>query len=591
MTLRATDGGMTHFAAARPTRRFRSAGLVQPLICGIAAAPLAIVFVLLAIIVWISIAAGTSSTILGPFTLRYYELLLTDPLIVAAILNTAGFCAVAVIVALAIGVTLAWFVECTSLPGKRAAYSVMTMTLLLPTFFQAMGWLFLLHPRIGMLNAWISQTLGLPAATISIANVIGMGWVEGIGLAPLAFVMTGPMLRAMNPALEEAARVHGSGPWTTLRRIVLPLMLPSILATAIYIAVIGTATFEVPAIIGLGSKILTFSTYVYINVSPEMGVPSYGAVGALSMPVIVLSVLLSWIYFRVIRRADRYAIVEGRAYRRQLIELGRLRWLGWILFGCYFAIAILLPLAMMLWAAFLPYFQPFSANAWRQISTANFHSLPFELLLKGVSNSILLMIAVPAAVLVLSFAISWVIVRSKMPGRFVFDWLAFLPHAIPSVVFAVATVLLALFILPRSLPLYGTIGIIFMVYVLVRISFTTRVLNGALLQIHKELEEAAYVNGLPMFATFRTVVLPLLRPAIVSVCLWNALLTFRELTAAAFLVTQDNITLPVVVWGIWQAGSLSKAAAAAVVFFVLFLPVMVLYWWIGARFIDRRQTG
>jgi iron(III) transport system permease protein len=572
---------------ANARRQLRFACLSDWLLYGIAAAPLALVLLSVGVIVWISFAAGPNSGLAGPYTAHFYELLFSDPLIVATVLNTFGFCAIAAMTAMTIGITLSWFVECTDMPGKRAAYSIMTATLLLPTFFQAMGWLFFLHPRIGMLNVWLSQTFGVPSGTISIANIVGMGWVEGLGLAPLAFVMTGPLLRAMNPALDDAARVHGLGRWVTLSRILLPLIWPGILATGIYIAVIGTATFEVPAIIGLGSKILTYSTYIYINVTPEMGAPSYGAVGALSMPMILLSLVLSWLYFRVVKQTQRYAVVQGRAYRRRLVGLGRWRWTGWFALGFYSTLAVVLPLVMMIWAAFLPYFQPFSANALRQVSFANFRNLPYELLLKGFANSLILVAAVPAAALVLGLAISWIVVRSRSRGRFVFDWLAFLPHAIPSVIFAVAMVLVALFIVPHRLPFYGTISIIFVVYVLVRLSFTTRVLNGALLQIHGELEESAHVNGLPFLVTIWKVLLPLLKPAIVSLCLWNALLTFRELTMAAFLVTQNNITLPVVVWGIWQAGSLSKAAAAAVVFFVVFLPAMVLYWYIVARFPDE----
>ena len=187
--------------------------------------------------------------------------------------------------------------------------------------------------------------------------------------------------------------------------------------------------------------------------------------------------------------------------------------------------------------------------------------------------------------------ISWIVVRSGLRSRFVFDWIAFLPHAVPSLVFAIAAVVLALFLLPKGFPLYGTIFIVMAVYILVRISLTTRVLNGAILQIHRELEEAAYVSGMRMFSTMRKIVLPLLLPALLNLWLWNALLTFRELTMAAFLVTQDNITLPVVIWGVWHTGSLGQAAAASLVFVAMFLPVVVVYWMFGTRAAEHTVHG
>ena len=570
---------------------FGDRGLGRRLMLGFAALPLVIVVILVAIIVWVSVAVRMEAGLAGPFTLKHYAALFTDPLIIQVVLNTLIFAVVTVITAMTFGVAAAWLVERTDIPGKKAVYALMTIGLLFPTFFQAMGWMFFLHPRIGMFNRWLMQTLHLTESPFSIANVYGMGWVEGLGLASLAFVMTSPVLRAMNPDLEDAARVHGLGRWSCATRIVMPLIWPGLVAAAIYMAVIATATFEVPAVIGLGSKILTFSTLVYISVSPEMGVPNYGIVGAMSVLMIALSMAMSWWYFRVIRLSDRYAVVQGRGYRPRLIRLGRLRWVGWLVLGSYFVLAKLLPFLMMVWAALLPYFQPFSLRALKQVTLRNFEQIPIDLLVRGAANTFILMLTVPTAALVLGLMISWIVVRSGLRSRFVFDWIAFLPHAVPSLVFAIAAVVLALFVLPKGFPLYGTIFIVMAVYILVRISLTTRVLNGAILQIHRELEEAAYVSGMRMLSTMRKILLPLLMPALINLWLWNALLTFRELTMAAFLVTQDNITLPVVIWGVWHTGSLGQAAAASLVFVAMFLPVVVIYWMFGTRAAEHTVHG
>ena len=568
------------------TRALRSSGDRQ-VIYGIASVPLVVVLVLLVVIFWVSFLDDVGEGFAGALTLRHFTSLYQDPLIYTALYNTAVFAIVTVVTAMTFGVAAAWLVERTDLPGKRLVYFLMTIGLLVPTFFLAMGWVFFLHPRIGMFNRWMMELFGLDEAPLSIANVVGMGWVEGLGLASLAFVMTSPIFRAINPALEEAATVHGLGRWWTLRYVVLPLTWPALLGAAIYISVIAIATFEVPAIIGLGSKIFTFSTLVFVMVSPEQGVPEYGVVGALSIFLVGFSLLLSWWYFRVIRLSYRYEVIQGRGYQPKLVALGRWWWLGWGGLGVFFLFSKLLPLLMMIWASLLPYFVPFSLKALSLVTTQNFDAINWTLLSRGSINTLILMLSVPTLALVFGLAISWIVVRSRSRWSFLFDWVAFLPHAVPNLIFALAAVILALFVLPKELPFYGTIFILMMVYVLVRISLTTRVFNGALLQIHRELEDAAHVSGIRTYPTLWKVVVPLLIPAMVNLWIWNALLSYRELTMAAFMVTQDNITLPVVVWSLWNTGSAGQAAAVSLLFVAALVPLVAIYW--GLR--DRSNIG
>lgn len=555
----------------------------RPLVFATAGVPLFAVLALLAVVIAVSVLETVEGGLRGAVTLAHFNALIDDPQVVTALLNTLGFALVTVFVAMGFGVSIAWLVERTDLPAKRLVYLLMTLGLLIPTFFLAMGWVFFLHPRIGMLNRWLVDLFGLSEGPLSISTIVGMGWVEGLGLSSLAFVMTSPIFRAMNPALEEAGTVHGLGRWWTMRSIVLPLMWPSLLAAAIYVGMIAIATFEVPAIIGLGSKIFTFSTLVYVLVSPEEGVPNYGVVGALSVLLVVFSMVLSWWYFRVIRLSHRYGVVEGRGYRPGVIALGRRTRLAWAGLALFFLVGKILPLLMMLWAAFMPYFRPISLRALDFLTLRNFEAIDWTLVTRGTVNTVVLMIVVPTLALVFGLAISWIVVRTRTRGRFVFDWVAFLPHAVPNLIFALAAVIFALFVLPKSVPFYGTLFILLVVYVLVRISLTTRVLNGALIQIHRELEDAAYVSGIRTLPTLWKVMVPLLIPAMVNLWIWNALLSYRELTMAAFMVTQENMTLPVVIWSLWNSGTLGEAAAVSLFFVAALVPLIALYWGLRNR--------
>jgi iron(III) transport system permease protein len=550
----------------------------RSLVFVVAALPLLVVLALLGVIIAVSFVDDIARGVNAAFTLKNFRALFGDPLIYSALLNTIGFTIVTVAIAMGIGGSVAWLVERTDLPGKRLVYVIMTVGLLVPTFFMAMGWVFFLHPRIGMLNRWLMDLFSLDSAPLSIANVVGMGWVEGLGLASMAFMMIGPVFKALNPSLDEAATVHGLGRWKTLRFVVLPLMWPALLATAIYISVIAFAAFDVPAIIGLGNRIFTFATVVYLRVTPDTGVPNYGFVGAVSVILIIISTFLSGWYFRVIRLSHRYGVVQGRGYRPKLAQLGKKAWICWLGLGLYFFMSKVMPLAIMVWAALLPYFQPFSFEALSRVSFANFTGIDWSLVERGAINTVTLVFWVPTLSLIFGLAISWIVVRSNLRGRFLYDWVSFLPHAVPSMVFALAAVIFALFVVPQSVPIYGTITILVVVFVLVRISLVTRVLNGALLQINRELEDAANVNGIGTLSTLWKVIVPLLLPAILNLWIWNALLAYRELTVAAFMVTQDNITLPVVVWGLWNGGQTGQSAAVSIIFVIFLIPLVVAYW-------------
>lgn len=554
------------------------------LLVGVSGIALIPVLALLLVVFWMGFwRSGPGEPV--SYTLDHYRGILADPFTYNTMLNTLGFASTSVVISLLFAVPTAWLVERTDLPGKNWIFTLMAVGTLVPTFFTAMGWVFLLHPRIGVINRIFVDWFGLAAGPFNIASVIGMGWVEGLGLSSLAFIMVVATYRTMDPALEEAARVHGLKMWETLWHVTLPLTFPGILAAAIYIFTIGLSAFEVPAIIGLSNKIFTFSTFIFYKIQPLEELPNYGIAGAVSALLIVLALLLSWWYFRILRYSTRYAVVTGKGYRPKLVELGpRARLAAWVFLGGFFLVAKVLPFLLLVWAGLLSYFQPPSWAALNQLSLRNFYGLPWELLLAGTRNTILLMILVPTLTLIFCLAISWVILRSGLKYRVAFDAAAFLPHAVPNLILAIAAVFAALFLLGNTVPLYGTLMIVIMVYTISRISFATRIINNSLAQIHPELEEAAFAGGLRVLQVMRKILIPLLKPALVYSWLWMALLCYRELTMASVLVTnRDNITLPMVVWGLWLGGRLNQAAAANVVILIFMLPAVLLYLTFGRR--------
>jgi len=255
------------------------------------------------------------------------------------------------------------------MPGKMLIYSIMTLGLLIPGIYTAMGWTFIAHPRIGFLNRWLVDLFGLDNGPLNVATPIGMGFVQGLSLASLAFIMTAQVFRAMNPSLEEAARIHGMGFGRTLRRITIPLAWPGILGAIIYIVMIGVATFDIPAILGLGNRVYLLSTFIYLQVHPQgSALPQYGVTGALGTFMIVVAVFLTVWYGQVLRHGQRFEVVTGKGYRPVLIDLRGWAVLGWAFILLFAFISKLLPFLLIVYASFTPYFAPPSMEMMRQLS-------------------------------------------------------------------------------------------------------------------------------------------------------------------------------------------------------------------------------
>jgi iron(III) transport system permease protein len=556
----------------------------SPILLTLAALPMLVIVVLVAALVWISFQSGIIGTPDATYTLNNYAEILGDPFVLKVFWNTAIFTLATTMTALVLGLPIAWLTERTSMPGKGLVYTIMTLGLLIPGIYTAMGWTFIAHVRIGFLNRWLVDYFGLTEGPINIATPLGMAFVQGLNLTALAFILTAQMFRAMNPALEEAAKIHGMSFVGTARRITLPLAFPAILAAAIYMLTIGLATFDVPAIIGLGNRIYMLSTYVYLKANPpDSGLPQHGITAALGTLMILVALLLTWWYSQVLRQGHRYEVITGKGYRPTLLQLGRWSIVAWAFIALYFLASKLIPLLLIAYAAFVPYVAPPSFEMLGKLTLAGFYRLNWDLFWRGLYNTVLLVVTVPVVTLLLAFCISWLIVRSRSRLRYALEFGAFLPHALPEVILAIGALLLALFVVQGIVPLYGSVWLIAIVYVISRLAFATRALNSSLLQIHRELEEAAYTAGLSPVRTSWRILVPLLRPTLMSVWIWSAILVYRELTVAVFLISQDSVTLPAVIWSYWFSGAINQAAAVTLLMTLALTPLILVFWWFGRR--------
>ena len=558
----------------------RSYGVMAASMGLLAFVPALMIIVLLVRVFWLSFE---TSILDSQLTLANYLALYSDRFAYGALINTLGFSVVTLIISFLFGVPIAWLTERTDINGRSIIYVMMTIGVFIPSFFTAMGWIFLFHPRIGALNNWIKTLFGLSEAPFSIINIPGMGLVQGMGLASVVFLLTSGSLRAMDSRLEETAQMSGAGFWAVMRRITLPLAWPGLLAAGLYVFTIAIGAFDVPLVIGLSNRLYTFSTYLYVMSNPLNGVPKHGLVAAFACFMIILALLLSWWYSSVLNQSRKYQVVSGKAYQPRLVKLGKWRWLGWAFIAFYILSSKIMPLLMMIWASLLPYFQAPSLASLANVSLRNFMRLDWSLVLIGLKNTLILMIVSPAMALAMSLVFSWIVLRSRNRFKLVFDFVAFLPHAVPSAIFAFAMLVVSLSSVLEFIDVSSSIILIVIVLSLTMLSFGTRITNGALIQLHPELEEAAHMSGASGWTVAWRILIPLLKPSLLFGWLWMALLTFRELTIPTVLFSADNITFSVVAWSLWNGGSLPAAAAVNLIMITLISPLIIIYLYYAAR--------
>jgi iron(III) transport system permease protein len=541
----------------------------------IAWATAAVILVLVGLVVWMSFSPGVPGE--PGFTLNNYLALLGQPRLVTAVLNTLQLGIGTLLVASLFGIPIAWLIARTDIPGRSLLVSLIAIEVLVPGFLKAMGWIMLLSPNIGLLNQLVQGALGLPAPPFNIFGIGGIAFVQGLSLMPTMFFLISGAMRSLDPALEEAAAAAGARPVTTVARVTLPLVGPAILAGMIYIFMIAIAIYDVPALLG-GRGVTVLSTELFSLVTPSSGVlPRYGVAAVYGLCLVVPSAIALAFYFRTIKTAHRYAVVTGKGYRPRVTALGWWRWPALAFALLYVLLASVFPTLVLFWTSLLPGLQMPSAESLARASMAHYGDV-FRVVggTKVLINTAILVLVPSLLVLFLSFMISWVVVRTQSRGRYLLDTIAMVPHAIPGLVFAFAAAVAGILLNKWfGIPLYGTLLLIVCIFVIDRVSFTTRVTNAALLQVHAELEEAAYLSGASRFQAMARVVIPLIGPSLMFGLIWNALWAVKEVTMPLLLTTPQNEVLAVRIWSLWASGN-SKDAATLGIYLIVVAALFVI---------------
>lgn len=574
------NGEAANLARLRPRaagRLARWAGPVWPLSLVVVVVLAALVLPPVAVLLRSSLSETNPDGSNGAFTLAHYARLFGDPGLYASARNSVAFALGAMTVSILFGGVLAWLVERTNAPLKPLATLTAIISMGTPYILYVSAWLFLFG-RAGPFNDLYRTLTGATGVLFDVYSLTGMILVEGFLWSPLVFLLLSATFRAANAEMEEAARMSGASIFDTVWRVSMRLAWPAILAMGLFVFIRNLESFDVPVLIGTPGHVNLLTTDIYLSTREVP--PDLGHASAFSIVLVALVSGLLLLYGRVSRGAERYASITGKGFRPRPFDLGRVRWVGGALISLNFILLLLLPMMALLWSALTPFARPVRAAGFASLTLRNFRAVfavPDYLGL--AANTLSVAAGAATAAVLITLAAAWVAAR-RHAGGVLIDQLATLPLVFPGIVLGVAMMELAL---RAPFPLYGTLWLIGIGFLVRYMPYGMRYAYSGVLQIHRELEEAASVAGAGSLSVLRRVVVPLLSPALASAWLFIFLIAAKELSMAVLLAGPDSQMMAVAMFDLWSNGQGGELAALGLVWALLMTLFATLFHLIGRR--------
>ncbi len=527
-------------------------------------------------LVWSSFLDSPRPGSEGQFTLENYVNAYVDEDLSDLFVNTFVFTFGCMGTSLVLGSLLAFLITRTDTPLRRWLPLLIIVPIVFPPFLRSIAWILLLSPRIGLINLTLMKALNLESAPFNIFSMEGMIFVRSMGFIPIVYLSMSAAFQTMDSSFEEIARISGARIWRVFVRITIPLARPTLLALAVLLFVYGIESFETPLFIGAPAGIQVFASEIYWAL--YRGYPAqYGYATALSSILLLMAGLGLWTQSSLRGLRSKYSTIVGKSHAPSLLELGRWKYVSGALILLLILIMVVLPFLVLLLASLLPYF---AAPSWELLKRANFSAylevITHPVFSRSLVNTVFLAVAGSTiAMLLVTFA-SYIVSKTRTRGRTGLEALIFIPLAIPGVVLAVG---LMWTYIALPVPIYGTIWILLIAYVVRHLPAGSRFVAGSMDQIDQDLVESASVCGARLPTVFRRIAAPLVKPAVVAGWVYGVLFLMREFTSAAFLSRTGTEVLPMVVFDFWGNGYTAPTCALA----ILMLGMMMLLLWLAQR--------
>lgn len=503
----------------------------------------------------------------------------SDVNLAIAIGNTFYLAFVRVIITSVLAIFFAWVVTRTDTPLKGFIEVTLWLGFFLPLLPMTMGWILLLDPYYGLINKFLMKVFALSQPPFDIYSYWGIIWCHLAFSTSVRFLLMTPAFTAMDAALEDAARTSGSSNMGVLMRITVPILAPAILASTALGFIRSLESLEIEMVLGIPAGIYVVPTKIwdYIHWEP----PLYDRATALCSIFLLFVFFLIWLH-RIFLRGKEFTTISGRSYMVRTFPLGRWRWATCAFCLLFIGVMIILPLATLIMGTFMEFFGNFDTE---KVWTVHHWTAVFAdpVFLRSLRNTLTLGLAAGIGGTLLYALISYLIVRTRLPGRGAIDILSWLPWALPGVLISLALLWAVLGSGEYVKLIYGTVSVLVLAIIIKEMPLGTQIVKAGVLQISNELEEASSTAGATWLAGFRRILLPLLKPTMLAVGIIVFISAARDIPTVIFLATNQNRTLSLLMLDYMADANKEKAAVLGVFLVFLIFALLVIGRLLGFR--------
>lgn len=471
------------------------------------------------------------------FGLGNWKAVLAVPGVADALVNTVTITAVRVTLGMAVAVGLAWLLTRTNIPGAKWLEFACWVGFFMPPLAVIQGWIFLAGGRTGLLNILLDKVPLLSAIDLNVYSYWGIVWVHlmSLNLTTLVVLLI-PIFRNMDTSLEEAAYACGATRRQMVSRVFLPMMRPVLIFLTILAVIKAMQSYEVERILGGPAEIDVYATILIRMVFSE---PPFIEQGS-ALSSLVLIVLLPLVFLQRRHTRGQYTTVSSKM-KTTKADLGRWRYPIFGLVAGLVALLTVVPFASTLAGSFMRrwgYFNvdaPWTTARWVEVLNnddfrmALFSTLKFGLL-AGVIGAMVM------------YLVAYAIIRISFAGQGVLDLASWLPWAVPGVLLSLGISAVVLDV-PVFRILNGGSAIVVVALVLYAFPTGTQLLKTAILQVNKEMEEAASVAGVGRVMRQVRVMMPMLFPTLLAAGLVTFVAALSEVSGILLLASTETRTL------------------------------------------------
>ncbi|MEN3929790.1 iron ABC transporter permease [Microvirga sp. W0021] len=508
----------------------------------------------------------------GPFfdanaklALSAYSYILTDEMFYSALWNTIIMAFGMVAIACPLGAALSFLLTRTDVKFRKFLEIIVLVPMFISPIVLAFGYTVAVGPS-GFITMLFRDVFG--GAPWSLYSLAGIVIVTGLSHVPHVYLYVSAAMRNLPSDLEEAARSTGAPIWRVCWDVTVPMVLPALVFATALNLLIGFEMFGIPLVLGDPSGIVVLTTYVY-KLTSLFGVPMYQLMAVVVMLLVLLTLPLVWYQRRLLRHSRRYAALGGKGARTTVMRLGRGgQIIALSIIGLWLFVSVLLPIGGIVLRAFVDAWgqgiNPFAHMTVRHF--ANLVEVPS--LFRGITNTIILSVVGGGLAIVIYLMIGLAGHRNRGISSSVLDYLVLLPRAMPGLIIGLAFFWLFLFV-PFLVPLRTTLISLLAAYIIVGLSYGLRLLQGTLLQVSPELEEAARTTGATISRTWRDVTIPIIRPGLVAAWALIMIVFLRDYATGIYLMSAGTEVIGSLIVSQLQSGAMDTIAALAFVSILL----------------------